>query len=126
MGYKIIIMEEKAPYYVTLAYDAEHAKSLKKLCRDLDIKQKEFIPLAVEFFQKTGIDPRDRQDGILDDFRKITKESENRLIGFIKTQDKTNANEFNRIYEKTDTIHQLASITSNNLQKMIDILQNTD
>lgn len=108
-------MEDKAPYYSTLAYDANHSDSLKKLCRKLGIKQKEFIPLAVDYFKKTGIDPQDPPDQITNDLQQITKRSENRLIGFIKTQDKTTAKEFSEIKDHVQNLN-------GNIERLIKII----
>lgn len=108
-------MEDKTPYYATVAYDSIHAPELKKLCKKLQITQKEFIPLAVEFFLKADLDPRDKLEEVKSDFRTVVKTSENRLIGFIKTQDKTNAEEFARINEQLEA-------SNRNIQRLINIM----
>jgi len=108
-------MEDKTPYYATIAYDSMHSGELKKLCKTLQITQKEFIPLAVEYFLHGQLDPRDALVEVKNDFRTVVKTSENRLIGFIKTQDKTNAQEFARLNEQIESCN-------NNIQRLIKII----
>lgn len=115
-------MEDKTPYYATLAYDADHAQAFKKFCQDLGIKQKEFIPLAVEFFKKSGIDPRDPPEQITNDFQQITKRSENRLIGFIKTQDKKSAEEYDQLMRKMDSIIENLTAGNQNSERLIKMI----
>src|SRR5690554_7616613 len=67
-------MEDKTPYYATVAYDSIHAPELKKLCKKLQITQKEFIPLAVEYFLHGQLDPRDSLEEVKNDFRTVVKD----------------------------------------------------
>lgn len=77
-------MEEKAEYYTTISIGSSDRDELKEACKKMKIKQQEFIPLALKFFKKTGLSIHD-YEGVLN---AQVKKSENRIIGFLKTQDK--------------------------------------
>lgn len=115
-------MEDKAPYYASCAYDSEHAQAFKKFCKKIGIKQKDFIPLAVEYFQKTGVDPRDPPEQITNDFQQIIKRSENRLIGFVKTQDKTSAEQHSKMIAKLEEVIEHISADKQTTERLIKII----
>lgn len=69
--------------YVTVSYDPAYSADLEKLCANLGIKKKDFLEKSISFFRQTGLDPREPQSVI-----PPIKTVENRLIGFLKTQDK--------------------------------------
>jgi hypothetical protein len=75
--------EEKTSYYATLSYDSAYSADLKKLCQKLGIKQKDFLEKSISFFQRSGLDPREPYD-----VSSQLKPTENRLIGFLKIQDR--------------------------------------
>lgn len=81
--------------YSTLAYNSEHAEDLQQVCKSLNMTQRDFLENAIHFFKQTGIDPRTKTD-----FRSET----NRLIGFIKTQDKTAKAYFEKLTESIRSI----------------------
>ena len=66
-----------------LSYDSAYSADLKKLCQKLGIKQKDFLEKSISFFQRSGLDPREPHD-----VSSQLKPTENRLIGFLKIQDK--------------------------------------
>lgn len=105
--------EEKAPYYVTLSYDSAFRGELKKLCDTHGITQKDFVQFAIEYFNRTGIDPREKVD-----LSSLIKTSENRLIGFLKVQDKNAQLHFNHLQTQLNQAleeNQRLASTINNL-----------
>lgn len=75
--------EEKKTNYATVAYDSAYSGDLQKLCLKLGIKKKDFLEKSISFFRQTDLDPREPQNVI-----SPIKTIENRLIGFLKVQDK--------------------------------------
>lgn len=87
--------EDRAPYYVTLSYDSAYRPELVRICKLNGIKQKDFVRFAINYFRKTGINPSDP----LDESYQI-KTAENRLIGFLKVQDKNAERYFLQLEEQ--------------------------
>jgi hypothetical protein len=87
--------EEKAPYYVTLSYDSAYRPELVRICKSHGIKQKDFVQFAVDYFKKTGINPTDPLD-----VSSQIKTTENRLIGFLKVQDRNAEKHFSLLEEQ--------------------------
>lgn len=102
-------MEDKSPYYVTISYDSALRDELKEMCNKHGIRQKDFVEFALRFFQKSGLNPQDPEAFI----SQKMKASENRLIGFLKVQDKNELNHFNILFdqlqEQSSTIRTLTS-----------------
>lgn len=68
----------------TVGISRNSMQKLESVCSSLNIDKKEFLENAIEFFAKTGDDPRDPiKENLVNRLSKI----ENRIIGFIKTQD---------------------------------------
>jgi hypothetical protein len=59
-------------------------EKLTAICESLNMDKKEFLEKSIEYFSKTGDDPR---APIKDSLIKKLASIENRIIGFIKTQD---------------------------------------
>ncbi|UZR99632.1 BfmA/BtgA family mobilization protein [Chondrinema litorale] len=66
--------------------------SLVKLCKDHNRKLKEFTAQMISYFEKTGIDPVDSEATDLKETIKLLRKENNRVIGFIKQQEKTKLN----------------------------------
>lgn len=68
----------------TVAISRNSMDKLGLICASLSIDKKEFLEKSIDYFSKSGDDPRDPiKDNLLGKLSKI----ENRIIGFIKTQD---------------------------------------
>ena len=111
-------MDDKLPAYATISYSPELASELKELCQGLGMKQKEFLENSIRFFRRTGINPADE----LLDLRSQTQRSENRLIGFLKTQDKDAQKHFLLLSERVNQLEQVIAEQSAMLGKLIDVL----
>lgn len=83
----------------TIGYDSIHKQDLQNICKSLGMKQGEFFESAIEYFRKTGIDPRMKSG----DFKTDLDRSANRVIGFIKTQDKLAQEHFQILTRKIET-----------------------
>lgn len=75
----------------TIAYPSDHAPDLKIVCKNLNMTQGEFVEHAVHFFKRTGIDPRKKND---------LRSETNRVIGFLKTQDKNAQEHFAQLIDR--------------------------
>lgn len=111
-------MEENKPAYSTISYSPELASELKELCQKHGMKQKEFLENSIRFFRRTGINPADE----LLDLRSQTQRSENRLIGFLKTQDKDAQKHFLLLNERIVKLENLFEDQSKILGKILDVL----
>lgn len=78
-------MEEKTNNLTTVAYSKNRAKELSSICKKLGISKTQFIDFVIHQFYRTGEDPR---EPIKESLPKKLTAIENRIIGFIKTQDK--------------------------------------
>lgn len=92
-------MEKKGKKIATVGYDSIHKQDLQILCKSLGMKQGEFFESAIEYFRKTGINPRMKSG----DFKTDLDRSANRIIGFIKTQDKLAQQHFQILSAKIGT-----------------------
>lgn len=68
----------------TVAINSAYMEKLSAICESLNMDKKEFLEKSIEYFSKTGDDPR---APIKDSLIKKLASIENRIIGFIKTQD---------------------------------------
>lgn len=73
--------------------DDTYKKKIEELAHDFGMQQKELIHSMVDFLVRTGIDPREtRRQTInkhLQNIEKLIKNTDNRIISFIKQQEKT-------------------------------------
>jgi hypothetical protein len=68
----------------TVAISRNSMQKMELICESLGIEKKDFLEKSIDYFTKTGDDPRDPiKDNLIGRLSKI----ENRIIGFIKTQD---------------------------------------
>lgn len=67
-------------------------EQLAKLAENNGCKIKEFATLMVDYFTRTGIDPKDPESTNLKEAIKNLQKENNRVIGFIKQQEKTKLN----------------------------------
>lgn len=68
----------------TVAISRNSMQKMVLICDSLGIDKKDFLEKSIDYFSKSGDDPRDPiKDNLLSKLSKI----ENRIIGFIKTQD---------------------------------------
>lgn len=116
-AYKIIMNEEKATYYATLSYDSALSDDLKKLCLKLGIKQKDFLEKSISFFQKSGLDPREPHD-----VSSQIKPIENRLIGFLKVQDKNELQHFEYLQRELEDLKEKQKETNRQMKILVDLL----
>ena len=68
-----------------------HAK-LVDICKKKNITIKDFTAQMVDYFYRTGIDPSDEANTNLKEAIKELRKENNRVIGFIKQQEKTKLN----------------------------------
>ena len=88
-------MKENSSNYATISYNSHLRDELKEICLRNGISQKDYIEFTLRFFQRTGLDPKDPNEIL----SQKLKASENRLIGFLKTQDKNELNHFNSLFD---------------------------
>ena len=68
----------------TVAISRNSMQKMVLICDSLGIDKKDFLEKSIDYFSKTGDDPREPvKDNLIARLAKI----ENRIIGFIKTQD---------------------------------------
>lgn len=108
-------MDAKHPKYVTISYDPAYSADLNKLCADLGIKKKDFLEKSISFFLKTGLDPREPQS-----VTPPIKTIENRLIGFLKTQDKMAQVHFENLEQR---MHQMEKNQTELLKLLTNVLK---
>ena len=70
----------------TVAISQDDAKKLEKFCRSIGITKKDFIPLALDYFLKNGIDPA-KHESPASEIQKLIKKND-QVIAFIRTQEK--------------------------------------
>lgn len=78
-------MEEKTNNLTTVAYSKNRAKELTSICKKLSISKAQFIDATIHQYYRTGEDPR---EPIKDSLPKKLTAIENKIISFIKVQDK--------------------------------------
>lgn len=67
----------------------ESHMKLGKLCKERGSNMKDFTAQMITYFEKTGIDPSDSNGTDLKEAIKGLQKENNRVIGFIKQQEKT-------------------------------------
>ncbi|MBC7525330.1 MAG: hypothetical protein H7239_12955 [Flavobacterium sp.] len=68
----------------TVAISRNSMQKMELICDSLGMDKKDFLEKSIDYFSKTGDDPREPvKDNLIGRLAKI----ENRIIGFIKTQD---------------------------------------
>ncbi len=77
-------MTENSNKLTTVAYSKTHTKKLTEICKRLGLSKAQFLDLAINQYYHTAEDPR---EPIKDSLPKRIASLENRIIGFIKTQD---------------------------------------
>lgn len=107
-------MEDSVKYEVknkltTVAYTKDKKKELDTICKRLKISKTQFIDAAIHQYYRTGEDPR---EPIKASLPKQLSKLENRLIGFIKTQDSEYLSEIVK-YSKA-TLGEIQKIKSTN------------
>ena len=75
-------------YKTVLMDETDHAK-LEKLCSMHGRNMKEFTSQMINFFDRTGMDPTDERNTNLKEAIKELRKENNRIISFIKQQEKT-------------------------------------
>lgn len=70
---------------LTVSVTEDNSQRLKNLAiRDSISSRKDYLEFMINYFEKTGINPSEKTIDLLSQLKK----SENRIISFIKTQDK--------------------------------------
>ncbi len=81
---QIIKPNPKKRDITTVAISRNSMQKMELICDSLRIDKKDFLEKSIDYFSKTGDDPREPvKDNLIGRLAKI----ENRIIGFIKTQD---------------------------------------
>jgi len=81
---KIIKPNTKKRDITTVAISQNYSQKMELVCDSLGMDKKDFLEKCIDYFSKTGDDPREPvKDNLIGRLGKI----ENRIIGFIKTQD---------------------------------------
>lgn len=109
--------KEKTTKYATVSYDSAYSADLQKLCQKLGIKKKDFLEKSISFFQKSGLDPREAHD-----VSSQLKPTENRLIGFLKVQDKNELQHFEFLQREVEHLKELQQTTARQIQTLIDLM----
>lgn len=92
--------EEKQPL-TTVAYSKSNAVKLSKISKELGLSKTQFIDACITQFHSTGEDPT---QPIKQNLSKKLSSIENRLIGFIKTQEKEYLSQIVDKVSKIDSI----------------------
>ena len=114
---KLKMEEEKATYYATVSYDSAYSADLGKLCQTLGIKKKDFLEKSISFFQRSGLDPREPHD-----VSSQLKPTENRLIGFLKVQDKNERQYFEFLQREIEALKNQQNEMSRQMKILVDLL----
>lgn len=109
--------EEKNNYYATVSYDSAYSADLQKLCQKLGIKKKDFLEKSISFFQRSGLDPRETHD-----VSSQLKPTENRLIGFLKVQDKNEQLHFEYLQRELEELKTQQQEMSRQMRTLVDLL----
>lgn len=109
--------KEKTTEYATVSYDSAYSADLQKLCQKLGIKKKDFLEKSISFFQKSGLDPREAHD-----VSAQIKPIENRLIGFLKVQDKNELQHFEFLQREFESLKEQQQNTAKQMQTLIDLM----
>lgn len=81
---QIIKPNTKKRDITTVAISRNSMQKMELICDSLGMDKKDFLEKSIDYFSKTGDDPREPvKDNLIGRLAKI----ENRIIGFIKTQD---------------------------------------
>jgi molecular chaperone DnaK (HSP70) len=76
-----------------IVVDEEYKKRISQLAKDFDINEKQLVQSMADYFFNTGIDPRkstrESFNTAIKKLEKSIKETDNRIISFIKQQEKT-------------------------------------
>lgn len=109
--------EANTSYYATVSYDSAYSGDLQKLCQKLGIKKKDFLEKSISYFQKSGLDPRETHD-----VSSQLKPTENRLIGFLKVQDKNEQQHFEYLQRELEELKLQQQEMSRQLKTLVDLL----
>jgi hypothetical protein len=103
----------------TVAISRNSMQKLELICESLGIDKKDFLEKSIDYFTKTGDDPRDPiKDNLIGRLSKI----ENRIIGFIKTQD---TDYLKVLLEDTKSAQKRLSTQKEELQEFIRVNSKT-
>jgi len=92
--------DEKQPLS-TVAYSKSNAENLTAVTKSLGLSKTQFIDACIVHFKNTGDDPT---QPIKENLNKRLSKIENRLIGFIKTQEKDYLGQIKEKVSKIDSI----------------------
>lgn len=113
--------EANTSYYATVSYDSAYSGDLQKLCQKLGIKKKDFLEKSISYFQRSGLDPRETHDVCSQ-----LKPTENRLIGFLKVQDKNEQLHFEYLQRELEELKEQQKETIRQMKTLIDLLINAN
>ena len=112
---QIIKPNTKKRDITTVAISRNSMQKMELICDSLGMDKKDFLEKSIDYFSKTGDDPREPvKDNLIGRLAKI----ENRIIGFIKTQD----NDYLKVLlEDTKSAHTRFSTQKDEIKESVRI-----
>lgn len=109
-------MEEQASYS-TVNYSTAYREAFKTFCKQNGLKQIEYMEKSLRFFQRTGINPADEKA-----VEELSTKNTNRLIGFLKVQDKIANQHFEMTSQRIEVLEKQLAQQTDLISHMIRIL----
>jgi len=117
-------MEEKktnSPRNSTVAVSPEIGKKLERFCASCGITKKDFISLALDYFQRYGINPATHQSPAKE-MEKLIKKND-QVIGFIKKQEQDILRPMVETVSTIEARMKQEYVTKADLQKLRDAIK---
>lgn len=117
-------MEEKkanSPRNSTVAVSPEIGKKLERFCASCGITKKDFISLALDYFQRYGINPATHQSPAKE-MEKLIKKND-QVIGFIKKQEQDILRPMVETVSTIEARMKQEYVTKADLQKLTDAIK---
>lgn len=71
--------------YFTISIDIEHVEEFEQFCKYVNIKKKDFVPIALKYFKAQGINPT-KHESPKSEIEKVTKRLD-QFFAFFKKQE---------------------------------------
>lgn len=117
-------MEEKkanTPRNSTVAVSPEIGKKLERFCASCGITKKDFISLALDYFQRYGINPV-KYESPAKEMEKLIKKND-QVIGFIKKQEQDILRPMVETVSTIEARMKQEYVTKADLQKLTDAIK---
>lgn len=117
-------MEEKkanSPRNSTVAVSPEIGKKLERFCASCGITKKDFISLALDYFQRYGINPA-KYESPAKEMEKLIKKND-QVIGFIKKQEQDILRPMVETVSTIEARMKQEYVTKADLQKLTDAIK---